>query len=39
MNKPINVCMQCGNEWEQEDADYCPQCKCGDFYTEENEEE
>ena len=30
---PINVCMECGHEWEEKNALYCPHCHSGDFDT------
>lgn len=35
---PINVCMECGYEWEEKNALYCPHCHSGDFDTEYDEE-
>ena len=30
----MNNCMECGNEWEENNAISCPRCNSGDFYTE-----
>lgn len=35
----MNVCMGCGYEWENENADWCPMCSSGDFAIEEEEHE
>lgn len=34
----INVCMECGYEWEENNALYCPHCHSGDFNTDYDEE-
>ena len=34
MNK-IYVCMECGNEWEDNEPCICPKCGCADFDEEE----
>ena len=37
MEEDMNVCMNCGNEWEENNSLYCPKCKSGDFYIEKGE--
>lgn len=29
----INTCMNCANQWEENQSLYCPQCGSGDFYA------
>ena len=31
----MNICMECGYEWEKNKANNCPKCGSGDFYTEQ----
>lgn len=35
----MNVCMNCGYEWEANNPDWCPMCGSGDFAVEEETEE
>lgn len=30
----VNVCMECGHEWEDNNAISCPKCNSGNFNTE-----
>ena len=34
----FNVCMGCGYEWEDSNADWCPMCGCLDFAVEDEDE-
>lgn len=34
----VNICLDCGNEWEENHALYCPKCGSGDFYIADEEE-
>lgn len=34
----VNICLECGYEWEENNAIMCPKCGCGDFYIEEDKE-
>lgn len=38
MDELINVCMNCGYEWEENNAVSCPRCNSGDFCTEDEED-
>ena len=33
--KQVNICLDCQNEWEENNANFCPKCGSGDFYIEE----
>lgn len=35
----MNICMECGHEWEEKGALICPSCGCADFDNNEMEEE
>lgn len=30
----INTCMECANQWEENEALFCPHCGSADFYPE-----
>ena len=34
--EPLNICLDCGYEWEEKNAQFCKNCGCGDFYVEED---
>ena len=34
----LYVCMECGNEWEDDEPCFCPKCGSGDSHTEAEEE-